>query len=767
MISCIIRMEIKKSMAEYSQTNRSDRRFRSLLESLNAGVVIHDANTQIVEFNSKALEILGLTKEQITGKTAFDPHWHFIDENHQILSVDEYPVNRVLETGKRLPATLFGICTENCTSVTWVSVSGSPIKNPDGAVEEILISFIDITKRIETQKNLRESEERFRMIFESLPKLSVQGYNKDREVIYWNKASEEIYGYSKEQALGRKLEELIIPDNLKEDVIRDVSNWMDHGLKIPSSELELKRADGTPLPVFSNHIMLETPEGERELYCIDIDLTNLKLTEEKLRENEERYRSIIAVSNTGAWEYNLENEYLWTSPEYFTMLGYSPDDFNYDFETGISVWQQLMHPEDRDSASRRFLDYLSGEMKDPYENYFRMVHRDGSTRWIWSRGQNLKNPDGSPTKIVLGTHIDITKSKNAEEELKQREAYLSSLLKTIPDLTFVLSRDGTYLDYHADESNLLLSPQQFLGKKVSDVMPQEIANLQMEAIEQAISGRKLVEFRYSIPEEDEIHHYNVRVVAFGLERVIAMITDITDSVRNLNQIKELLKKEEEQNLRLVNFTHIVSHNLRTHTANMLGLISLTEMETPEVFEHEYLRLIKESSSHLEETISHLNQVLDINLEMGENMTEIRLKPVLDAIIQNLALQAKRSGVTIRNEIPDDLHVRAVPAYLDSILLNMLTNAIKFRSDQRDSYVRIYQKITGSEVVLSFEDNGLGIDLDRHGSKLFGMYKTFHGKKDSKGLGLFISRYQVEAMGGRIEVSSKPGVGTTFHIYLPL
>lgn len=128
--------------------------------------------------------------------------------------------------------------------------------------------------------------------------------------------------------------------------------------------------------------------------------------------------------------------------------------------------------------------------------------------------------------------------------------------------------------------------------------------------------------------------------------------------------------------------------------------------------------------------------------------------------------ADQSGVKNEDQTPDNLRVRGITAYIESIFLNMLTNAIKFRSPEKKAYLKISADVTLSEVIIRFEDNGLGIDLEKHGSKLFGMYKTFHNVKGSKGLGLFISRYQAEAMSGRIEVTSKPGLGTTFHIHLP-
>ena len=111
-----------------------------------------------------------------------------------------------------------------------------------------------------------------------------------------------------------------------------------------------------------------------------------------------------------------------------------------------------------------------------------------------------------------------------------------------------------------------------------------------------------------------------------------------------------------------------------------------------------------------------------------------------------------------------MYVNVVPSYLESILLNLMTNAIKYRSADRDPQIRLSAETEGDYTVLSVQDNGIGIDLDTHGKKLFGMYKTFHSNKDARGLGLFITKTQVEAMGGKIVVDSKPNEGSTFKIY---
>jgi len=116
------------------------------------------------------------------------------------------------------------------------------------------------------------------------------------------------------------------------------------------------------------------------------------------------------------------------------------------------------------------------------------------------------------------------------------------------------------------------------------------------------------------------------------------------------------------------------------------------------------------------------------------------------------------------EIPDDLSVRVIPAYLDSILLNLLSNAIKYQSPFVKSSLRISATQTDEYTILSFADNGIGIDLERNRNKIFGMYETFHDNEDARGFGLYITKNQIEAMGGKIEVESNVNVGTTFHIY---
>ncbi|HTF20830.1 MAG TPA: PAS domain-containing protein [Chryseolinea sp.] len=135
-------------------------------------------------------------------------------------------------------------------------------------------------------------------------------------------------------------------------------------------------------------------------------------------ENAARYHAIIAASNTGAWEYHSDTQHQWCSPEYFEMLGYKAQTFHKDSKLTIQdIWMGLLHPEDREIAIERFGKYIAKKTPEMYEAWFRMKHRNGEWKWIWSRGRTLQKSDGTMSNITLGTHIDITDRMTMEIEL--------------------------------------------------------------------------------------------------------------------------------------------------------------------------------------------------------------------------------------------------------------------------------------------------------------------------------------------------------------
>jgi signal transduction histidine kinase len=176
-------------------------------------------------------------------------------------------------------------------------------------------------------------------------------------------------------------------------------------------------------------------------------------------------------------------------------------------------------------------------------------------------------------------------------------------------------------------------------------------------------------------------------------------------------------------------------------------------------------MFKEGTLKLSETIEYLNEIITIQKNSNIQKKSIYLKPELERIKTILQQTIANSQIQIIDTIPSDLIVPAVPAYLDSILLNLLSNAIKYRCPDRQAKLEITFEKLIEYTVIAFKDNGIGLNMERNKHKIFGMYKTFHGNEDAKGIGLFLIKNQIEAMKGKIEVESEEGVGTTFKLYL--
>lgn len=245
-------------------------------------------------------------------------------------------------------------------------------------------------------------------------------------------------------------------------------------------------------------------------------------------------------------------------------------------------------------------------------------------------------------------------------------------------------------------------------------------------------------------------------------------------VADISQLK-LLEKEltrfneqiKEQNKRLLSFANIVSHNLRSHANNLKEILDLFVKSTAPDEKEILLNFLKSISRGFSETVTHLNEIVAIQNQLTLSMEDINLRHYVSQCLDMLAVQIKSTGANVANNVSSDLFVKGNPAYMESILLNLLTNALKYKHPDRKPLITITTSVDGEMLVLRVQDNGLGIDLRKHQDEIFGMYKTFHKNPEAKGIGLFLTKMQVEAMGGTIKVESEENKGTSFILHLPI
>ena len=242
--------------------------------------------------------------------------------------------------------------------------------------------------------------------------------------------------------------------------------------------------------------------------------------------------------------------------------------------------------------------------------------------------------------------------------------------------------------------------------------------------------------------------------------------DITMLIKKQEDLQNLVEITVQQNKRLQEFTYIVSHNIRSHVANMSGIICAIDPEDEEDRVYS-LDLLNNSVKALDETIHYLNEIITIqqntNLPLGLLNLTAEVNKVKLILKQMLADSKAKINVLFGSVEEIDTN----PAYLESILLNLITNSIKYKSPERDPEITISLDQKEGFCILTVTDNGLGMDIKKYGNRIFNMFNTFHGNKDAKGLGLFIVKTQIEALKGRVIVQSEVGIGTTFQLYFPL
>jgi signal transduction histidine kinase len=224
---------------------------------------------------------------------------------------------------------------------------------------------------------------------------------------------------------------------------------------------------------------------------------------------------------------------------------------------------------------------------------------------------------------------------------------------------------------------------------------------------------------------------------------------------------------ERVNKDLDNFVYTASHDLRAPISNIEGLLKALEREIgkyqPQTDKVEHLySMLNSSVNRFKQTIGDLTDVARISKESQEDVASISISEVLQEVILDLTSQIQEAQAELDVSIPDQ-QVHFSRKNLKSILYNLLSNAVKYRSLERAPFIRIMFRAEGGYIVLTVEDNGLGIDMSQK-EKIFGLFKRLHAHVEGTGIGLYIVKRIVENAGGRIEVESQVGVGSTFKVF---
>lgn len=239
----------------------------------------------------------------------------------------------------------------------------------------------------------------------------------------------------------------------------------------------------------------------------------------------------------------------------------------------------------------------------------------------------------------------------------------------------------------------------------------------------------------------------------------AMIKKMADKER-------LIMELTRNNNNLVQFTYIVSHNLRIPIANLLGLSELLKTEITDQERKSVNQYIIKSIETIDEFVKDLNNVLSAKDTLHHKKEPCNFKNIIDAVVLDLCKEIESSQAEILINISKDAEeILSIKSYVQSAFYNLISNALKYRSPERKPDIKIDIKKVDDKTIITIADNGVGIDIEKHKGQLFGLYSRFNNTTDGKGLGLYMTKTQIEALGGTISISSEINIGTTFVIAL--
>jgi PAS domain S-box-containing protein len=431
---------------------------------------------------------------------------------------------------------------------------------------------------------------------------------------------------------------------------------------------------------------------------------------------------------------------------------------------------ERIHPDDRPAFNKKL--EVSKKKLVRYEYEYRVHLPIKGLRWMRITGKPELQLDGS---IYFYTRVsDITDLKSQEERLLISEERFEFAMEA--------ASEGVW-DWNINTNEVYLSAQ--LSKMIGGedkvmyvrntfwkerIHPEDMVSYEKNKQDHLQNRTPNFESIYRILTYTGQYRWVMsRGKALNFDennipqRAIGTLKDITHLKEKEIELGNTINIIGNQNNRLSNFAHIVSHNLRSHASNLKMLLDLfknaSNDERDEMLEH-----LEGISDGLTITITHLKELVEIQTEIKISRDDLNLRHYLKNILTILHNEITKHCVTVEINIPLDVTVNYNPAYLESILLNFTTNAIKYSSPDRKPVIAFDLGIEKGVKVLSVTDNGVGLDLKKHKNALFGMYKTFHKHQNSRGIGLFITKNQVEAMGGKIKVYSEVNKGTTFKIY---
>lgn len=418
----------------------SEEKHRRLFETMSQGVVYQAANGRIIDANPAALEILGLSLEQLCGKTSLDPHWKAIREDGSAFPGEEHPSMVALRTGKPVRNVTMGVSHPKENRTVWIIVSAVPLFHPgEKKPYQVYSTFSDITQRRDVEERLRQSEAKFRSLFEHMAAASCvdeviydEGKAVDYRILDVNPSFERLMGLSRDEVVGRLASEVY---GLEESPFLNICAEV--------AETEEPAHLEVFFPPIRRYLEVTVSCPKKGGFSTVIsDITDRKAAETARRESERRLRTLLG--NLPGMAYRCLKMPGWPmeflSEGCKSLTGHAPEEL---LAGGNVAYGDLIHVEDRERVSQTIENAVG--RREPFEMEYRIRTASGEERWVWERGRDV-GTTGENVVVLEGFIADTSDRKRAESALRESELKFRTIFENAPLGMFRSTPEGRFIE---------------------------------------------------------------------------------------------------------------------------------------------------------------------------------------------------------------------------------------------------------------------------------------------------------------------------------
>jgi PAS domain S-box-containing protein len=637
-------------------------------------------------------------------------------------------------------------------------------------------------------------------LLEGLEAIAVQGYDRHRRVFFWNSASERLYGWTRQEALGQRLEDLIIPAAMREFVIQAVDGWMAQGsLSMPAETLDLQHKDGHAVPVLSSHTLRRRSDGEPEMYCVDIDLKPRRDAEAALRAAQQRLELALAGANDGIWDWDVASGEIYFSPRFRDLLGYADEASfraGYGFapagalpatppgdtvgalavRTGFDI-RHAVHPDDRAAVMAALESHLT-QGGAGFDQVYRMQSAGGGWRWVHGRGRALRDDHGRLLRFA-GTITDVTDRVEAVRALRESEERFRSLTELSADWYWETDAEHRFTAFsgaHRWAQNF----QPMLWGQPRWAVPCENMTEADWAAHRALLDRHEPFRDLELRRRDAHGRLHVHVSSgtprfdaqgrfLGYHGVGRDQTALYEAQQRQQQLQAQLRESQKLEA-LGTLAGGVAHDFNNVLSVLLGTLGLAREDLARGLPLQpRLDQIEGAAMRARQLVQ---QILAFSRRQQPELRPRALQPLVQEV-HALLRATLPAAVDLRLTLPTEPLVADIDAaQIHQVLMNLGINAwqalggstgtVEIGAAPDDAPGGDGQ--AGPGLRLWVRDSGCGMD-EATQRRAFDPFFTTKPPGEGTGLGLSVVHGIVAGHGGRISVQSAPGAGSTFTLWL--